>query len=105
VNRRRESRESVLPEAGVGASGGGPPAGGYPEEPRTDQQIAEGVRVAFFLEPDFEASQFHVEANGGVVRLGGVVRDEAERGRAIEIAAGVSGVSRVVDELVIEPRR
>jgi osmotically-inducible protein OsmY len=104
VDRRRESRESALPEAGVGASGGGPPAGGYPEEPRTDQQVVEGVRAAFFLEPGIEASQFHVESSGGVVRLGGVVRDEAERARAIEITSGVSGVQRVIDELVIEPK-
>ncbi len=95
-----EEAPSALPEAGVGASGGGPPEEGYPEGPRTDQQVTDGVLAAFFLAPDLQDAQFHVETVGGVVRLAGRVRSEDARRRAVEIAAGVAGVQRVIDELV-----
>ncbi len=94
-------RDRALPEAGVGASGGGPPAEGYPAEPRTDQQVADAVRDAFFLDPTFGERQFRISAEGGVVRLGGEVHNDAERRRALDITTGVQGVNRVIDELVV----
>ncbi len=94
-------RDQTLPEAGVGASGGGPPPEGYPPPPRTDQQVTDAVRQAFFLDPTFSERQFRVETVGGVVRLAGDVRTEDERQRALEIVTAVPGVQRVQDELVV----
>jgi len=94
-------RDRALPEAGVGASGGGPPSEGYPPSPRTDQQVTDAVYEAFFLDPDFGEKQFHVETIGGVVRLSGDVRTEEERRRALDIVTGVQGVQRVIDDLVV----
>jgi osmotically-inducible protein OsmY len=91
-----------LPEAGVGASGGGPPAEGYPPSPRTDQQITDAVSAAFFLDPDFAERQFRIEVVDGVVQVMGAVRSEEERRRALAIARDVEGVERVVDDLVVE---
>jgi osmotically-inducible protein OsmY len=91
----------TLPEAGVGASGGGPPEEGYPPAPRTDQQVTDAVYQAFFLDPDFSERQFRVETVGGVVRLGGDVRSEEEHRRALAIVTDVQGVQRIVDELVV----
>ena len=92
---------AALPEAGVGGSGGGPREQGYPEAPRTDQQVTDGVIAEFFLALDFEASQLSVETVSGVVRLVGKVRSEGDRRRAIEIAAGAAGVQRVIDALEV----
>ena len=94
-------RERIPPEAGVGASGGGPPAGGYPPDPRSDQQITDAVKTAFFLDPDFSERQFHVETIDGVVRLSGDVRTEDEHRRALDVVVAVEGVRRIVDELVV----
>ncbi len=94
-------RDRALPEAGVGASGGGPPEGGYPPEPRTDQQVTDGVRQAFFLDPTFDVHQFRIETVDGAVRLSGDVRSEEERRRALALVADVQGVRRVIDELVV----
>jgi osmotically-inducible protein OsmY len=94
-------RERIPPEGGVGASGGGPPAAGYPPAPRTDQQITDAVNAAFFLDPDFSEQQLRVETIDGVVRLAGDVRTEDERQRALDIVTAVEGVQRVQDELVV----
>ena len=91
----------IPPEAGVGASGGGPPEHGYPPEPRTDQEVIEAVRTAFFLDPDFADEQFEILSENGVVTLRGFVRSEDERRRAIDIASDVQGVNRVIDQLVV----
>lgn len=91
----------IPPEGGVGASGGGPPAEGYPPEPRTDQDIIDAVRTAFFLDPDFTTHQFEITSEDGVVTLRGFVRSEDERRRAITIVTDVQGVDRVVDELIV----
>lgn len=92
---------ATLPEAGVGASGGGPPPEGYPPAPRTDQEITDAVYQAFFLDPDFSERQFRVETIGGVVRLAGDVRTEEEHRRALAIVTAVQGVQRIEDELVV----
>ena len=92
----------IPPEAGVGASGGGPPAEGYPPTPRTDQDIIDAVCAAFFLDPDLSTHQFQVESDDGVVTLHGYVRSEDERRRAIEIASDVEGVDRVIDDLIVQ---
>ncbi len=44
-----------------------------------------------------------VSAREGVVTLAGVVGSEAQRRRAIEVAAGVRGVRAVEDALEVEP--
>lgn len=92
----------IPPEGGVGASGGGPPAEGYPPEPRTDQDVIDAVCAAFFLDPDLSTHQFEVVSDDGVVTLRGYVRSEEERHRAIDVAGDAEGVRRVVDELIVQ---
>lgn len=98
-------RDRALPEAGVGASGGGPPAEGYPPEPRTDQQVTDAVRTALFLDPVLSVRQFHVETVDGTVRIWGEVSSPEERRKVIDLVTDVQGVQRVHDDLTVRQRR
>ncbi|MBI2940278.1 MAG: BON domain-containing protein [Chloroflexi bacterium] len=91
----------IPPEAGLGSPG--PPAHGYPPEPRSEQDLIDAVNAALFLDPDLPTEQFEVTAENGVVFLHGVVRSEDERQRVLELARDVQGVRRVVDELFVRP--
>jgi len=62
-------------------------------------EIERGVRTAFTLDPDVDATGIDVSAENGVVTLSGRVRSDDERGRVLRGAEMVHGVRRVVDEL------
>ena len=48
---------------------------------------------------DIRGMRINVEVHQGVVTLIGKVRSESERKRAVEVAAGVPNVTKVVDRL------
>ncbi|MGE4543217.1 MAG: BON domain-containing protein [Pedobacter sp.] len=48
-----------------------------------------------------QAIQVEVETYGGVVQLSGFVESMEKKQRAEEIASGVSGVKRVINNLVL----
>ncbi|MEL7538974.1 MAG: BON domain-containing protein [Pseudomonadota bacterium] len=89
----------------AGASGGctalllGNPSGGTATGSTTDQSLASDVRAAFAAARLPERAAIAVSANGSSVTLTGTVRSAAVRAEAERIAAGVSGVARVINQL------
>jgi hyperosmotically inducible protein len=60
-----------------------------------DTLITTKVKASFVADPQVSALAITVETNNGVVTLSGVVENEAERQRAIQLAQGIEGVTRV----------
>jgi hyperosmotically inducible periplasmic protein len=60
-----------------------------------DTTITTKVKASFVADPQVSALAITVETNNGVVTLSGVVDNEAERQRAIQLAQGMEGVKRV----------
>ncbi len=87
------------PEAGVG--GPEPIAPIYRKEPREDKEVTEGVRTAFFLDPDLDEGQFEIRVVDGVAHLHGAVQSEELKRKAITVALGVEGVKEVRDHLLV----
>lgn len=70
----------------------------------TNEELIElDVRRAIRTNPAIDASGLLVEANGAEVTLSGAVDSLYERERAARIAADVTGVVAVVNEIVVEP--
>ena len=57
------------------------------------------IKSKIVLDDLVKARNIHVETNGTVVTLSGVVDSEAERKRAVEIAKETEGVTSVIDHL------
>jgi hyperosmotically inducible protein len=60
-----------------------------------DTLITTKVKASFAADPQVSALAITVETENGVVTLSGVVENEAERQRAIQLAQGMEGVTRV----------
>jgi hypothetical protein len=60
-----------------------------------DTLITTKVKASFVADPQVSALAITVETTNGVVTLSGVVENEAERQRAIQLAQGMEGVTRV----------
>lgn len=60
-----------------------------------DTLITTKVKASFAADPQVSALAITVETDHGVVTLSGVVENEAERQRAIQLAQGMEGVTRV----------
>lgn len=69
--------------------------------PDADAGLAERVRKALENEAREMAQGIDVSAKQGVVRLYGTVASGADRGKAGKIAASVSGVSSVDNQLAV----
>jgi hypothetical protein len=67
-----------------------------------DNRILQEVQARLAAEPALDATQIRVEVNGGVVALHGTVRGLEAWRCALRTAELVSGVSSVVEFLVIE---
>ena len=72
-----------------------------------DTAITTEVKVLLFEKKLFNDENFnpldvHVETNEGVVKLTGVVKDDAEKNRAAEIVQSAKGVKSVDNQLVIK---
>lgn len=67
-----------------------------------DSRIVEQVQARIVSEPELDAAQIRVEADGGVLRLYGSVSGIGRWQCAIRNAELVEGVQTVVDYLVIE---
>jgi hyperosmotically inducible protein len=61
------------------------------------------VKSALIDAKDVKSGQINVEARGGIVQLGGFVTGEKMKARAIAVAKGVPGVTRVDDALFVKP--
>jgi len=69
-----------------------------------DTTLVAKVKSALIDAKKVDAGQINVEARGGIVQLGGFVSSEGMRDRAIAVAKGVSGVTRVDDALFVKPK-
>jgi hypothetical protein len=61
--------------------------------------ITAKIKSKMALDDLVKARNIHVETNGAVVTLTGVVGSEAERQRAVQLAKETEGVTSVVDHL------
>ena len=68
-----------------------------------DTVLVGKVKAALVDASDVKSGQINVEARGGIVQLGGFVTGEKMKQRAIAVAKGVSGVTRVDDALFVKP--
>ena len=59
------------------------------------------IKSKMALDDLVRARNIHVDTNGTVVTLTGVVGSEAERKRAVELANETEGVTSVVDKLMV----
>lgn len=71
----------------------------------TDAWITTKVKAQFVGEDALEGSDINVDTNDHVVTLKGTVASAAGRSRAVAIAKATKGVTRVVDDLTISPKK
>jgi osmotically-inducible protein OsmY len=67
-----------------------------------DAALTAKVKAALFAEPGLRTLQIDVETHDAVVTLAGSVDSDVLRQRAIQVAGALSGVSQVVDRLVVK---
>lgn len=72
-----------------------------PGEVTDDLTIHTVIKTRLVRDEEVRGLRINVDVNKGVVTLSGKVRSEAERQRAVEVAAGIPNVARVVDNLVV----
>ncbi len=72
-----------------------------------DIWIANQIRARLLIEKNLLSSNYKVDVTKNIVFLIGVAQDENELEKALEIAASVSGVERVVNHVITknDPRR
>lgn len=71
----------------------------------TDAWITTKVKTQFIGEDALKDSDINVDTNDHVVTLKGTVVSHAGRARAVAIAKATKGVTRVVDDLTISPKK
>jgi osmotically-inducible protein OsmY len=67
-----------------------------------DATITTQVKARFAEDPTVSALAIQVETLKGVVQLSGFAKTSAEREKAGSIAAGVNGVARVVNDIMVK---
>jgi hyperosmotically inducible periplasmic protein len=75
------------------------PVGSYID----DATITTQVKARFAEDPMVSAMAIQVETLKGTVQLSGFAKTAAERAAAERIAKGVSGVTRVLNEVAVRP--
>ena len=73
-----------------------------PEQAQADDLIAERISLALNADPTYFYRHVDVRVDGGVAHLSGYIWSTEELYRAKQIAAGVLGVKRVVNEMELE---
>jgi hyperosmotically inducible protein len=71
------------------------------EDEIKDGAVTAKIKSKMVLDDRIKARNIHVETNGTVVTLTGVVDSEAERKRALELAKDTEGVTSVIDHLQV----
>ncbi len=69
-----------------------------------DTMVTSKVKAALMDAADVKSMQINVETRDGVTQLAGFVTSEGMKQRAGKVAAGVSGVKRVDNVLVVKPK-
>lgn len=65
------------------------------------ESVEDRVKTRLVADKRFAGVEFAVSADGGAVKLRGVVADAAARKRAVALAENTVGVETVVDELAV----
>ena len=68
-----------------------------------DSVIAATIKVALLDNRNTSGTRINVDCYHGVVQLSGFARSEAEKTYATKVAAGVSGVKQVVNNVAVAP--
>jgi osmotically-inducible protein OsmY len=95
------------PEPGSASTSGrlGETPGPTPfDEAVSDAGITAKVKTRLLADPDVSGQRIDVDTRHGIVTLTGIVSTAAEKSRALEHAAKVDNVTRVVDRLAVRPR-
>src|SRR5579884_817085 len=66
-------------------------------------KLAASVNTVLALRKGVDMSGLHIDAKGGVVTVGGHVRNAAEHRRVIQTVENIRGVDKVVDNLRVQP--
>ncbi|MBI5115404.1 cytidylate kinase family protein [Candidatus Poribacteria bacterium] len=69
-----------------------------------DLLLSSRVRAAIVLNPLCRNSEFTVSANSGIVTVGGKLRSQEETDEIIATASRTSGVTKVINEMVLDYR-
>lgn len=69
-----------------------------------DSMLTSKVKTALIEESKIKANDINVETRGGTVQLAGFVSSKAVRDRAGVVAAGVKGVNKVDNVLIVKPK-
>jgi hyperosmotically inducible periplasmic protein len=69
-----------------------------------DTNITAAVKAKLAAEKASTLTRIDVDTVRGVVHLGGVVANDAERARAEQISSQVGGVKRVINDLQVQKR-
>ena len=67
-----------------------------------DAVIATEIKTALIQEQDLNAAPIKVEVTQGIVRLTGFAETEARKQLATVIAESISGVSRVINKIIVK---
>jgi hyperosmotically inducible periplasmic protein len=73
-----------------------------PEQRQADKELVEQVQATLTSDKNLYSRHIVVRADGGVVTLAGYVWTPEEMSAAVQIAEGVSGVSKVVNRMEID---
>jgi osmotically-inducible protein OsmY len=73
------------------------------EDGVSDDQIYDQVRRKLATDREVKGGGLDVEVRQGVVTMRGKVRTDKQKTKAEKIAKKVKGVTKVVNELVVEP--
>jgi hyperosmotically inducible protein len=69
-----------------------------------DSVLTSRVKAALIDAADVKSGQVNVESEGGIVQLAGFVKSQKMKDRAGEITAGIGGVKRVDNVLIVKPK-
>jgi hypothetical protein len=69
----------------------------------SDAALTAKIKSKMTLDDVVRARTIGVSTSGGVVTLEGTVRSPAERDQALRLARDTTGVTKVVDRLVVQP--
>lgn len=67
-----------------------------------DALITTKVKAALLAEPNFDSGDISVETRDNEVQLSGLVNDETQIDRALQVARGVEGVRNVINKLSVK---
>jgi hyperosmotically inducible periplasmic protein len=106
VARNTKGVVSVTDQLAVAPSPGAPPvATSGVSEDLTDPAITAAVKTKLLADPFSPGIKIDVDTSRSVVKLTGSVRTSDEKARAEQIAKDTKGVSSVVNDLKIVPKK